>query len=195
MLSTSKDKTLKLWDLTNGTCVHTSKLEKEADIVLWSPGGNKYVLVLNNKINLYNQEGKKLSTLSKSLSRILSVTWLNEKALASGGDDKIITLWDTDSFQELYELTGYKNRIKGIAIADKEKTPEDDDPLPYLISISSDESIKIWDLNINIETPIVEERLDGFRLTCLTVSNVVNFVDDDDEGEEEKVSKKKRKRS
>ena len=58
-LSTSQDKTLKLWDLAKGTVVHTNKLKFEADFVAWSKDGEHYIIVSQNRTVLYSVLGKK----------------------------------------------------------------------------------------------------------------------------------------
>lgn len=189
-----------MWDLTNGQCVHTSKLGKEADIVAWSPDGNQYILVFNDKLNIYDKNGKKLKSIDNNKYRIISVAWLNEKSFCCGGEDRVISLYETENFEKLHELTGFKNRVKGISVIQKE-AKGDDIPLPYVISISSDEYLRIWDLEEDMENPLIEELLDGFRLTCLTASKCSN-EDENEESEEIEdnntsiqSNKKKRKRN
>lgn len=54
-LSTSKDRTMRLWALKKGICSHTEKLGYEADKVIWSPKGEQYAVLSNNKVHIYNK--------------------------------------------------------------------------------------------------------------------------------------------
>jgi hypothetical protein len=80
----------------------------------------------------------------------------------------------------MFSMGGYTNRLKSIGCVDKKELmpkgtelPEDASPLPYIITISSDEYLRIWDLDISTEQAIVQKRMDA-RLTCLTVSTRPN---------------------
>ena len=63
------------------------------------------------------------------------VFFSNEQVLASGGDDKIIRLWDVASHQGLGELRGHENKITDIVCLKDDKT---------LVSSSSDMTVRIW---------------------------------------------------
>lgn len=53
-LSTSKDNTLKTWNLVHGRCGFTRRLRGPADKVLWHQGGEYYLLVVGSELQLYN---------------------------------------------------------------------------------------------------------------------------------------------
>lgn len=151
-------------------------------------------------MNIYDKNGKKLKSIDNNKYRIISVAWLNEKSFCYGGEDRVISLYETENFEKLHELTGFQNRVKGISVIQKEVNG-DDVPLPYLISISSDEYLRIWDLEEDLENPLIEERLEGFRLTFLTASKCKVSEDDNEEDVQKEdnfdvqSNNKKRKRS
>ena len=59
--------------------------------------------------------------------------------LVSGGADSDIVLWDLVSYTALCRLRGHKDGITGVAFL---KTPQQQ----YLVSISKDTLLKVWDL-------------------------------------------------
>jgi protein MAK11 len=54
-LSTSKDRTMRLWALKKGVCSHTEKLGFEADKVIWSPKGEQYAVLNDTKVHIFNK--------------------------------------------------------------------------------------------------------------------------------------------
>ena len=51
-LSTSRDSSLRLWNLVKGKCAHTTALPSESDQVAFSPAGDAYSLNLGNEASL-----------------------------------------------------------------------------------------------------------------------------------------------
>jgi len=175
-LTVSQDKTLKLWDLAKGSVAHTNKLEQEADHVKWSPDGEHYIVVSDKRIVLYSSHGKKLRTLSES-KRIIAVTWINNTRFATGGEDRKLFIWDIHSEEPVMTLTGFQNRIKGVAIMPKieetsnAKEAKKEKEMPLLVTISSDERLRIWDPNQSSDTPVCSIYQD-VRFICITVAPV-----------------------
>jgi protein MAK11 len=165
-LSVSKDKTLKLWDLSKGIVAHTNKLEHEADHVKWSPDGEHYIVVSDKRIVLYSSLGKKLRTMSE-FKRINAVVWLDKGHFATGGEDRKICIFELHADLPIRTITGFKNRIKGLATMPKDS----DSQFPYIVSVSSDERIRVWDPNSTASAPVCSVYQD-VRLICLAVAPV-----------------------
>jgi protein MAK11 len=183
-LTTSRDKTLKLWDLAKGIVAHTNKLEQEADFVQWAPDGKHYIVTSDKRIVLYSAEGKKLRTMSEQ-KRIIAVKWLNHRTFVTGGEDRKLFIWDLHSDDPLKTLTGFKNRIKGIDVIPK--TNMEGQQYPYIVTISSDERIRVFDADRSLDTPVCSVYQD-VRFICLTVAPVP--IDDD--AKSTKASKKQK---
>lgn len=171
-LTTSQDKTLKLWDLEKGVVAHTNKLEQEAEHVKWSPDGNHYIVVSDKRIVLYSSHGKKLRSMAES-KRIISVVWINNSRFATGGEDRKLFVWDIHSDDPVLTFTRFFNRIKGIAIMPKVGKSTDQEEMPYIVTISSDERLRIWDPNQSTDTPVCSVYQD-IRFICLCVAPVPN---------------------
>eukprot|EP01126_Amoeba_proteus_P033130 TRINITY_DN3246_c0_g1_i7.p1 TRINITY_DN3246_c0_g1~~TRINITY_DN3246_c0_g1_i7.p1 ORF type:complete len:248 (-),score=85.81 TRINITY_DN3246_c0_g1_i7:859-1602(-) len=106
--------------------------------------------------------------------------------IAYGGEDKQITVWDLKTSSVVQTISKFSNRIKALSVVPKEKMTSDGSAgvvYPYLMSISSDGFLKVWDFNVSFETPVKEVEVPG-RLVCLATA-VVTYD----------LAKKKRKRN
>jgi len=151
--------------------------------VRWSPSGNAYALVSYSTISVYTIDGKVLYKYDQPrYEHILCLVFLKEDVIASGGEDRKITVWNTKSGEVLHTIQGFNNRLKGLDVASKR-----DNPGPnydkFLVSISSDQYIRVWDLDHSTEEPIAQLYLEA-RLTCLTVADNENYNANNDENNE-----------
>lgn len=168
-LSTSKDKTLKLWNLKTGQISHTNKLAEAADMVKWAPDGQHYLLISDNKIVLYSSVGTKINKMSEP-KKILTSCWIDSTYFCTGGEDQILNIWKIDENSPTYAISKFSNRIKGISTIQK---PEkwDSHKFPFIITISSDQYLKIWDIEKSLDIP-VQSIFTDFRLISLCASLV-----------------------
>eukprot|EP01125_Pyxidicula_operculata_P018689 TRINITY_DN6660_c0_g1_i1.p1 TRINITY_DN6660_c0_g1~~TRINITY_DN6660_c0_g1_i1.p1 ORF type:complete len:413 (+),score=84.63 TRINITY_DN6660_c0_g1_i1:524-1762(+) len=181
-LTVGKDKKLQLWNLVNGRSAHNTLLAEEAQLVSWSPNGSTYAMCLKHTIRVFKTEGGKVSEYSPSKKRpILSFVYLTENLIASGGEDRKIRIWDINTGKTLITLRGFENRVKSIATIPKLNT-ESKHPY-YIISISSDQYLRVWDLDYSTEDPSVQEYIEG-RPTCLAASVVEQSKTDGEESAE-----------
>ncbi|XP_019489472.1 PREDICTED: p21-activated protein kinase-interacting protein 1 isoform X3 [Hipposideros armiger] len=145
-LSVGTDKTLRTWNLVEGRSAFIKNIKQNAHIVEWSPRGEKYVVVILNKIDVYQ-----LDTASESV-------------LAVAGDEEVVRFFDTDSLMSLCEFKAHENRVKDMFSFE---IPEHH----VLATASSDGFIKMWKLKQDKKVPpslLCEVNTDA-RLTCLGV--------------------------
>jgi len=187
MLSLAKDRTLKMWNLIKGKCAFTQRLEREGDIVIWSPSASWYAISGGNTIDIFQALNAEKKVSFQHSHRILAAIFLKEDVIAAGGEDRNITLWNLSTSNREKILKGHKNRIKGLAIVPNEEnkldraTPTSESSsrtfFPLLVSISSDGFIKVWNPNLVHENSKDDEGLvaqisTSARLTCLTVASI-----------------------
>lgn len=120
-LSIGADKTLKLWDLTTGRLALSTDLDQVCRLVAWNPSGTSYVLVSDSSIAVYNTEGAMTRNI-KPQSKVLSVSFITDILLGSGGEDGNVRVLDVESGECVQELTGHKTRIRGMAVCRQEET-------------------------------------------------------------------------
>jgi len=136
LLSASRDRTVKMWDVTTGRCVSTFS-EHNASVwcLDWDGGslavsGSEDTLVkiwdlrTGNCIHSFNGHAKGIGSIS-----------FNEFYIASGSRDKTIMVWDHKMQSCVHTLKGHTNSVRCLKFDDKR-----------VVSGSWDNTIKIWDI-------------------------------------------------
>lgn len=163
-LSVGTDKTLRTWNLVEGRSAFIKNIKQNAHIVEWSPRGEKYVVVILNKIDVYHLDTAAVSGTITNEKRVSSVTFLSESVLAVAGDEEVVRFFDTDSLMCLCEFKAHENRVKDLFSFE---IPEHH----VIVTASSDGFIKMWRLAQDKEIPpsLLCEVNTNARLTCLGV--------------------------
>nr|XP_061795801.1 p21-activated protein kinase-interacting protein 1-like [Nerophis lumbriciformis] len=164
-LTVGTDKTLRTWNLINGRSAFIKNIKQNAHIVRWSPDGDKYVVVIQDQLNLYDLQTASLTSTLKNPKRISAINFLNNSILAVAGDDETVRLCDLAKGEWVCEFKAHETRVKAV-----ESFKIDDDCI--LVTASNDGFIKMWKLHLNqeLECPILLGEVNtAARLTCLAV--------------------------
>ncbi|XP_053457548.1 p21-activated protein kinase-interacting protein 1 isoform X2 [Nycticebus coucang] len=163
-LSVGTDKTLRTWNLVEGRSAFIKNIKQNAHIVEWSPRGEKYIVVILNKIDIYQLDTASISGTITNERRISSVTFLSESVLAVAGDEEVVRFIDCNSLVCLCEFKAHENRVKDIFSFE---IPEHH----VIVTASSDGFIKMWKLKQDKKVPpsLLCEVNTNARLTCLGV--------------------------
>ncbi|KAI5765646.1 PAK1IP1 [Gulo gulo luscus] len=163
-LSVGTDKTLRTWNLVEGRSAFIKNIKQNAHIVEWSPRGEKYIVVILNKIDVYQLDTASVSGTITNEKRISSVTFLSESVLAVAGDEEVVRFFDCDSLMCLCEFKAHENRVKDMFSFE---VPEHH----VIVTASSDGFIKMWKLKQDKKVPpsLLCEVKTNARLTCLGV--------------------------
>ncbi|XP_004628426.1 p21-activated protein kinase-interacting protein 1 isoform X2 [Octodon degus] len=163
-LSVGTDKTLRTWNLVEGRSAFIKNIKQNAHIVEWSPSGEKYVVVILNKIDVYQLHTAAISGTITNERRVSSITFLSDSVLAVAGDEEVVRFFDCGSLMCLCEFKAHENRVKDMFSFE---IPEHH----VLVTASSDGFIKMWKLKSDKTVP--PSLLCGVntnaRLTCLGV--------------------------
>lgn len=164
-LTVGTDKTLRTWNLINGRSAFIKNIKQNAHIVRWSPDGDKYVVVVNDKVDIYNLETASVTGTITNPKRISSVKFLNNSILAVAGDDEIVRLCDIGKVKWVCEFKAHETRVKAVDSFIMED-------YCVMLTASNDGFIKMWKLHLKeeLESPtLLGEVNTSARLTCLTV--------------------------
>ncbi|KAK2822700.1 hypothetical protein Q5P01_022765 [Channa striata] len=165
VLSVGTDKTLRTWNLINGRSAFIKNIKQNAQIVKWSPDGAKYVVVVNDKVNIYDLETASVTATITNPQRISCVKFLNNSILTVAGDDEIVRLCDTGKEKWVCEFKAHETRVKSV----ESFCMED---YCVIVTASNDGFIKMWKLHLKEEpespTLLWEVNTEA-RVTCLAV--------------------------
>ena len=141
VVSSSLDKTLKIWDLVTGTCRAT--FEGHANFVLGvaiTPDGRTVVSGSGDKtLKIWDlATGNCRATLKVHTDMVRGVAITpNGRTVVSGSGDKTLKIWDLATGNCHATLEGHASPVLGVAITPDGRT---------VVSGSSDKTLKVWDL-------------------------------------------------
>ncbi|NEO00261.1 MAG: WD40 repeat domain-containing protein [Moorea sp. SIO3I7] len=143
LISSSKDKTIKFWNLRDGRLQKTIKdFTRTPSSLVISADGKRLAAATERQINIWNLEtGAPPRTLKGHTGIVRSIAISPDgKILVSGSPDKTVMVWDLLTGKTLGTITEHSDWVTAVAISPDGK---------HLVSASggSDRSIKIWDLS------------------------------------------------
>lgn len=143
IVSSSGDKTIKVWNLLTGELLRTisGNTDYVLDVALAS--GDRTLVsssyASDNAIHTWNlPTGELRSSVFKDAGRVWSVALSSDgQTLASSNEDGTIKVWDLPTGQLRYNLVGHQGKVWSVDISHNGQ---------MLASASSDKTIKLWDL-------------------------------------------------
>ena len=122
-VSVGKDKSLRLWNLMTGRKASVTKLGEgnhlavglmiEAYDVKWNAAGDRYAILFDRRVVVYNMEVEAQITIEHSV-RIHCVQYLQHpihgETIMTGTDDKLICVHSASTGEVLQEIKGHRAR-------------------------------------------------------------------------------------
>ena len=142
LASGSRDKTIRLWELTNdGEGIILQKHTGWTNVLAFSPNGKMLASGSTDKtVQLWDTTtGKPLATLTGNTSSINALTFSPDgSVLASGGADGTIRFWNTETGTSLPpHITGHTASVKAVTFFQENST---------LVSAAFNGEITFWDV-------------------------------------------------
>lgn len=182
-ISVSSDKTIRLWNLMTAKKAGVLKMKGKdhlgqlGEFVRWTRSGKNFVVALLNQIFIYELDNEahlvnKLKYSSTLMCMEIIVVDGTEYMVTGHGDGSIEFLdlsrvLDVDktnpNIDPAFVLRGHLNRVKDISFFTNEA---DAHGVPYLVSVSSDGRIVVWDLRENVRDQVAVYD-SGERLNCV----------------------------
>ena len=195
-LTTSRDSTLRIWDLIKGRCSYHNVLPAIAETVCFSPSGTLYALQTGSQVTVHDigQERGLVATMQHS-QRVLCMAWHTDDLLLTGIETGSIHVWDVKSGTEVGQcVQAHRARIKGLVVhhtsglpsnaqgsAVTARTSQQKDVM--VASAASDGMVKTWRFDPQGGSDCLQldsELSTGARLTCLCLVKPVSMGKDTD---------------
>ncbi|OVA06080.1 WD40 repeat [Macleaya cordata] len=175
-LTVGRDSCLAMLNLMRGRRSFCCRLGKEASMVKFDSEGNKFFMVMEEKVSMHESEDAKLVIEMDNQKRVLCMASSASGLLFTGGEDRNVTAWDPTSGKVAYCIeNAHSTRVKGIVVLSGSTDDVENSDDPYLVaSASSDGVIKLWDVRMARKekpSPFAEVNTKS-RLTCLAGSSV-----------------------
>ncbi|KAG6642116.1 hypothetical protein I3843_09G116100 [Carya illinoinensis] len=176
-LTVARDECLAMLNLVRGRRSFCCRLGREASLVKFDLGGDRFFMVMEDKVGVHEAEDARLlcELENPKQKRVLCAAPGENGVLYTGGEDRNITAWDTRSGKVAYCIEdAHSARLKGIVVLTRnDATASGDDPF-LVASASSDGVIRVWDVRMAIKekpNPLAEANTKS-RLTCLAGSSL-----------------------
>ncbi|KAH6943355.1 hypothetical protein HPB50_020225 [Hyalomma asiaticum] len=187
LLSVSKDKTLRTWNLVKGRNAYITNIKTVAEFVQWSPDGAYFVIGVGNVLDVYSTE---------KAGKVHSIDFGKRVGAAAFVSDDVVMLAGEGGNVEVHNIRrkcvyqmfkAHASRVKAMQVV---KVPLADDAT-FVVTTSSDGSIRVWNFdaeNLDESPSLLCEARCGCRITCVAVHS----VHDEDSGPRKAKRKKKK---
>ncbi len=159
LASGSSDRTVKLWEVATGQLLATLIGHKlKVTTVAFNIAGILASAGADGTIYIW-QDGKMQRQLTGHLGSVTAIAFSpNGQLLASGGEDRSIWLWDTQTWKCQQKLAGHPWQVSALAF-----TPASD----VLLSGSWDKTVKFWQVATGCEFDVLNGHVDS--VTCMVM--------------------------
>lgn len=179
-ISVSTDNTIRLWNLMTARKAAVLKIKgrdhlgQAGEFVRWTSSGKNFVVGLLKQLFIYElgdqaQICKKIQ-FTTTLMCLELLTIAGTEYIVTGHSDGSIQFLELekalkeDKPEPQFVLRGHSNRVKGISFFCSEETSD----IPYLVSVSSDGKIVVWDVSEKVRDQVAVYD-SGERLNCVSV--------------------------
>lgn len=150
LLTSSEDKTLRLWDTATGKCLHVFKGHTQHIFgAALAPDGNHVLSAGDQTVRLWDTTtGKEIWQMTGHKGPVVRVAFGPEGRAISGGTDGTVRVWDLQTGKQAAVLTGHTATVRFVAYSDKAKVAA---------TSSYDGSIRLWNLETGKEVRTLAE--------------------------------------
>lgn len=161
LISGSEDATCKLWNINTGKLLHSFSNEGAVLCTRFSSDGRKAVIAFSKSLLVWDTEKKSIIyTFVAHQKLIKDCIWVNDKII-SCSNDKSIKVWNSSTQTLLATFSEHSDNVSSCAVSQNGK---------YLVTVSWDKSLIIWDLEKKTEVYILHAVHSHF-LSCVRFSS------------------------
>ncbi|KAG7195192.1 uncharacterized protein KQ657_003717 [Scheffersomyces spartinae] len=193
-ISVSQDQTIRLWNLMTVKKAAVLKIKgrdhlgQNGEFVRWSINGTHFLVGLLDKLLVYKTQDAKICKKIKFKSTLMCIEiieidgteWIvtghsngsidfydfKNQIIPDDSNNDEVEDADADFVTPTFSLQGHANRIKDLSFY---KDNAETGGIPYLVSVSSDGKIVVWDLTKSVRDQVAVYD-SGERLNCVVVS-------------------------
>lgn len=112
LLSVGHDKTLRTWNLVTAKRAYTTSIQSMADIIRWSPDGEKYILCYNGKLDVCSLTKAVPEFSVKLPGKGHALSFICKNILAIGCESGVVAFVNIDTGAVIHDFNIDCNRIK-----------------------------------------------------------------------------------
>ena len=167
MLSVSKDKTVRTWNLIKGRLAFVTNLKEAASLVEWSLNGKNFILAYAKRIDNYDVKTCGIVNSIELDQAANCVKYLNEDRIVIGNENGELSFANVFESECFYTFKAHDRRIKDVYLIQSNLIPIKCCST-VLITISSDGLIRLWNVDLDKQTnELITEHNINCRLNCI----------------------------
>ena len=118
LLSCGRDNTLRLWDLSSSKELFCRAQKGRGyggfQQLRWRPRGEGFCYALGNDVSVFDSDGGDAVVRFAHPRPPFAFAYLSENTIATGGEDKIVRVWDIRTGRVATELSEFSSRIRSL---------------------------------------------------------------------------------
>ena len=164
--SSSRDRTVKIWDAFTGKCILTLDLPNQYTVknLLFNRNGSKLFGYSNQQIISWDLDTGNFRILIESQSRICSLISSQDDILAFGCEDGVVYVWDINNYEFINQFLTNSGMILSLKITDDNN---------ILACGIKDKIVNVWNLN-NSES--IEIQSQSYNISLIDTSSNGQYI-------------------
>ncbi len=138
--SSSRDRTVKIWDASTGQCILTLNSPNQGVVknLVFNLDGNKLFGYSNKQILIWDLETGNYRILIESQSRICSLISSQADILTFGCEDGVVYIWDLNNYEFINQFSTSSDVVLSVRVTDDNQ---------IIACGIKDKIVKIWNLD------------------------------------------------
>ena len=168
IISSSRDSTIKIWEINQMKCLKTLTNHFSAvNDILVLDGGTNFLSCSDDQSIIFWKNNVKTKEYTGHKGKVNDICDIGNNTFASCSEDKTIKIWDITTNKQICTLEGHTEKVNKI-IKQKQKDT-------IIISVSDDKSIRFWNVSKQTCITLIENSHPKKITTILE-------IDDGDDG-------------
>ena len=126
MISCGRDNNVRLWDMTTSKELYSRSTKGRGyggfQQLRWRPRGEGFCYALGNDVSICDTEGDEPVVRFAHPRPPFSFAYLSEHTVATGGEDKIVRVWDVRTGKVATQLPEFSSRIRSLVAESNSKS-------------------------------------------------------------------------